>query len=143
MEENKDKNLDNFVRKSVKQAGLESPSDNFTTTLLAKIEASNQKVSITAYRPLISKVGWGALATIVVALSIFAWFGRVDTKLAWLEKMNMGALPQLDFLDKMPSLALSNIILYGLLVFGVFAVFQVLFLRQRLNSHYAKNFLQK
>lgn len=136
MEENKERNLDNFVRKSVKEVGLERPSDSFTETLLAKIEASQQKVSVTAYKPLISKAGWFVLALVVTGLSALVLFGNVDTRLAWLEKMNMGAIPKIEFLDALPSLAVSNTILYSLLIFAIFAIFQVVLLKQRLDRRY-------
>lgn len=137
MEANKEKKLDNFIRKSVKEIGLESPSVNFTKTLLTKIEVSAQKETTTVYKPLISKVGWGVLAVILLALSGLAIYGRGDTKLAWLEKMNMGALPKLQLMDALPNFAISNIFFYGLLIFGLFALIQLVLFKQRLDRQYA------
>ena len=137
MDEAKENNLDNLVRKSVKELGLQGPSSGFTKNILAKIEAADQKVSVTAYRPLISKLGWGVLVMIVTALSALVVFEKVDTSLAWLEKMNIGALPDLEFLDAMPGLVVSNTMFYSVLIFAFFAVLQVLFIKQRLNGRYA------
>ncbi len=137
MEANKDKKLDDLIRKSVKEVGLESPSADFTKTLLSKIEASAQKDATTAYKPLISKAGWAILILILVALSGFALYGNLDSNLAWLEKINMGALPKLQLMDAFPNLAVSNIFFYGFLIFGIFAFIQLVLFKQRLDRQYA------
>ncbi|MCW5517392.1 hypothetical protein [Muriicola sp. Z0-33] len=137
MEANKDKKLDDLIRKSVKEIGLESPSADFTKTLLSKIDVSTQIDTATAYKPLISKAGWVVLTLILVALSGFALYGNLDSNLAWLEKMNMGALPELQLMDALPNLAVSNIFFYGFLIFGIFAFIQLLFFKQRLDRQYA------
>ncbi|MEX0290022.1 MAG: hypothetical protein AB3N14_13010, partial [Flavobacteriaceae bacterium] len=137
MDETKEKNLDSFMRKSVKELGLEAPSSEFTKKILAKIEVADQKNSMTAYTPLISRWGWGILVAIVGILSAVVLFNEGDAELAWLEKMNMGALPDLEFLDALPELAVSNTLFYSLLIFAFFAVLQVLVIKQRLDERYA------
>lgn len=137
MEVNKEKKLDDIIRKSVKEIGLESPSADFTKTLLSKIDASTQKETATVYKPLISKAGWGVLSVILIAISGLAVYGNMDTNLAWLEKMNIGALPKLQLMDALPDLAVSNIFFYGLLIFGLFALIQLVLFKQRLDRQYA------
>ncbi|MBT8183971.1 MAG: hypothetical protein KJN76_03955 [Eudoraea sp.] len=137
METNKERKLEDIIRKSVKEAGLESPSADFTASLLSKIEASAQQASATVYKPLISKAGWAVMSVVVVALIIFALYQKLDIQLAWLEKMNMATLPKIQFTDALPTLAMSNIFLYSLLIFGVFVVIQMVLLKKRLDRQYA------
>jgi len=136
MEANNKEKLDGLIRKSVKEAGLESPSVDFTKNLMTKIKVASKQESVTVYKPLISKVGWGILAIIVLALSVFALDQKLDIQLAWLEKMNMGALPKVQLLDTLPNFGLSNIFFYSILIFAVFAVIQLVLLKQRLDRQY-------
>ena len=137
MEVDKNKELDDFIRKSVKEVGLERPSEAFTASLLDKIETAAQQHSVTTYKPLISKFGWVMLSIIVLGLSLFALNHKLDIQLAWLEKMNMGAIPKLQLADAIPNMDISNIFLYSLLIFAVFATIQIVFLKQRMDKQYA------
>ena len=137
MEENKKDKLDELIRKSVKDIGLESPSADFTKKLLSKIEARTAEQSVTVYKPLISKLGWGLMAFFVVAMSLFALNDKLDIQFAWLEKMNLGALPKLQLTDALPDMAISNIFLYSILIFAVFAAIQMVFLKHRIDRQYA------
>lgn len=137
MEVNKEKQLEDLIRKSVKEVGLESPSADFTKTLMSQIKVSAQSTSVTMYKPLISRAGWAILAIVVLALSFYALDHKLDIQMAWVEKMNLGALPKLHLKDVLPNLAISNIFLYSLLIFALFAVIQMVFLMQRLNREYS------
>ena len=136
MEVNNENELDDLIRKSVKTVGLDSPSADFTKNLISKIEMSSELESITTYKPLISKAGWVIMAVIVLALSVFALDYKLDILLAWLDKMNFGALPELHLLEVLPQLAISNIFFYGLFIFAIFALIQMVFLKQRLDKQY-------
>ncbi|MBT8182185.1 MAG: hypothetical protein KJO53_11415, partial [Eudoraea sp.] len=83
MEENRDKQLDDFVKKVVKSAGLESPSDDFTQSIMSKIAAQNEKSMVTRYKPLISKTSWLVLAGIAIFLSVYIIFGNSDLNVSW------------------------------------------------------------
>ena len=51
METNRDKEFDVFLKKAVKEAGLESPSDNFTSSLLARIGQQTVYSTVSRNKP--------------------------------------------------------------------------------------------
>ena len=68
MKENEDKNIEQYVHAVIKEAPLESPSPDFTATVMLGVLALDKRKA-TAYKPLISKTGWvlifgGIIATL-------------------------------------------------------------------------------
>ncbi len=49
MKEDKDKKLDTFVRKAIIEVGLDSPSVDFTQSVLSEIQADAQKSKAFVY----------------------------------------------------------------------------------------------
>lgn len=136
MEENKEKKLDDLIRKAVKEIGLECPSVDFTKTLNAKIELSARADSVTMYKPLISKAGWAIMAVIVLSFSVVALDYKIDIQMVWLEKIKMAALSKMHFLEALPNLGVSKILFYSLFIFAVFVLIQMVILKQRLDRQY-------
>lgn len=54
--EAENKKLDQFTKKVIQGAGVESPSIDFLANVMA--EVSKEKVPVKVYKPLITKVGW-------------------------------------------------------------------------------------
>ncbi|MEZ4841962.1 MAG: hypothetical protein R2821_10760 [Flavobacteriaceae bacterium] len=52
-----DKQLDDFLKKVIKEVPLKTPAENFTEQLLQKIAVEKQQSSI-SYTPIISTKGW-------------------------------------------------------------------------------------
>lgn len=137
MEENKDKRLDDLVRRSVREIGLDAPSANFTENLLYKIETTPRASDAIRYKPLISGLGWGIIATIVIALVVLIGYGNLDTRTGWLEKIKWSEISNVTFLEGIASFPLSNTMVLSLLIFAVFAVIQSVLLKNYLSRKYA------
>lgn len=136
MEENKEKELDGLVRKSVREVGLETPSNNFTEMLLSKIEDIPGKSVATTYQPLITRLGWGVIALIATGVSALILSGKVDTRLEWMESVNFADSIQTAIFDIVPEVTLSSTVIYSLLIFSACVVIQVLLLKHHLNKRY-------
>lgn len=136
MEENKEKKLDGLVRKSVREVGLETPSNNFTEMLLSKIEVIPGKSVATTYQPLITRLGWGVIALIATGVSALILSGKVDTRLEWMESVNFADSIQTAIFDIVPEVTLSYTVIYSLLIFSACVVIQVLLLKHHLNKRY-------
>ncbi|MBC8756328.1 hypothetical protein H2O64_16760 [Kordia sp. YSTF-M3] len=54
--EAENKNLDQFTKDVIQEAGLTTPSVDFLANVMA--EVSKEKVPVKVYKPLINKVGW-------------------------------------------------------------------------------------
>ncbi|HMB64370.1 MAG TPA: hypothetical protein VKN36_14925 [Eudoraea sp.] len=137
MEENKDKRLDDLIRRSVREMGLDTPPANFTENLLFKIETIPRASDAIVYTPLISRFGWGIIAAIVIALGVLIGYANPDARITWFEKINWSEISNVIFPEGIPSLSLSNTMVYSLLIFAVFAVVQSVLLKNYLGRKYA------
>jgi len=75
MVEDINKHIDSLVEKVVKESSLESPSLDFTSNIMSKIEAVPQN-EITVYEPLISKSVWLAISILVIGSLSYGILGN-------------------------------------------------------------------
>ncbi len=138
MAENSEKELDAFIKKSVKQAGLEEPSLNFTTAVLSRLE-SQKSPSVTSYKPLISWQSWTVIIAIFSGLGVLILFGWIDTGISWPELLNdrLGALSRPEFLDKITNIGLSNTVVYSVLGLAILFYAQIWLLKNHVDKKYA------
>lgn len=139
MEENRDKQLDDFVKKVVKNAGLEAPSDDFTQSIMSKIAAQNEKSMVTRYKPLISKTSWLVLAGIAIFLSVYIIFGNSDLNVSWIPSITELVTNNIGIMNTLENLRLPNTLVYGLTGFTLFIYVQIAFLKKHLESRYTLN----
>ena len=99
MEDNREKQLDDFIRKVVNHAGLESPANDFTQNILSKIIAETNKSTATVYQPLISRTGWLILAIFTIILFAFVIFGNLDLHIGWLPAIDKLVPNKIGFFD--------------------------------------------
>jgi len=139
MEENKEKQLDDFVKKIVKSAGLETPSVGFTQNIMSKIVAQEAKSAVTVYQPLISKKSWLILATITLLLFAYVIFGKLDLTISWLPNINSEVLNKIGFMDALSQINLPNTAVYSLFGIILFFYVQIIFLKIHLESRFTLN----
>ncbi len=137
MEENKDKQLNDFVKKIVKSTGLETPSDGFTQNIMSKIAAQKAKSTATVYQPLISKTSWLILATITLLLFAYVIFGKLDLSISWLPNINSVVLNKIGFMEALSQIHLPNTAVYALIGLMLFFYVQIIFLKRHLESRFA------
>lgn len=132
MEENKE--LDDFIRKSVKEAGFEMPSSNFTDMVLSKIKPSTEELSTTVYQPVLSKKAWAGIL-IMVAL-VFSYLIFLDPELdaRWLSRLN--ALTAFNWSGNLPDIQISSTFVYGALIGTFFVVVQVFMIKHFFDRRY-------
>ena len=139
MEENRDKQLDDFVKKVVKKAGLEAPSDDFTQSIMSKIVAQNEKRMVTRYKPLISKTSWLVLAGIAFFLLGYVIFGNSDLTVSWMPSINEVAIDNIGFMNTLANLQLPNTLVYSLTGLTLFIYVQIFYLKKHMESRYTLN----
>ena len=139
MEENKNKNIDAFLKKYVQEIPLETPSKDFTKNLMQQItieETSN----VTKYVPLISKKVWGVIASIIAIFStiaIFVPFQKEEASL--LDKIpeipvDFSFLTNISFSGLYEALSISNTTLYTMLLFSILFFIQAFYLKGYFNK---------
>jgi hypothetical protein len=132
LEEIKNSNeLDAFAKKYVKEIKLESPSNDFTTSLMSKIVSEHQVKSVFTAKALISKKGWFVISLFILAV-IFIPFQSPEKSLISFPDFNFS------FFDKIeiPDFSFSNAVLCAILFFGLMFLAQVFFLK----NHFTKRF---
>ena len=77
MEDNKNKQMDAFLKKQIQELPLESPSKDFTSNIMSVLNKETSKT--TQYVPLISKKVWIGIAALFVA-GIFYSFSKTRGK---------------------------------------------------------------
>ena len=133
METNSDKKFDAFLKKAVKETGLDSPSENFTAILLSKIDEQ------TVYSPLISKSIWGVLAICVLSIFTFIVLTGQSSEVSWFYSLNWEGLAAIDLLNKFPTFDVSNTVVYGFVILAFFIGIQVVLLKHHFDKRYAIN----
>ncbi|WP_297704862.1 hypothetical protein [uncultured Eudoraea sp.] len=139
MEENNDKQLDDFVKKIVKSTGLETPSVGFTQNIMSKIVAQEAKSTVTVYQPLISKTSWLILATIILLLLAYVIFGKLDLTISWLPNINSEVLNKIGFMDALSQINLPDTAVYSLIGIMLFFYVQIIFMKRHLESRFTLN----
>lgn len=132
MEENKE--LDDFIKKSIQEVGLENPSEDFTNAIFSKIENQNSTTFVT--KPLLSKYVWFGILTFVAAIFGFVIFGNMSMESTWGNAIQLNKLTSVNLSLKMPNLPFSNVFVYGLVAVAVFIWIQVLVLKKQLDKRY-------
>lgn len=135
MENSKEKEWDEFLKKTVKQAGLESPSPNFTNTVLSRIEA--QKRGAVGYTPLISRTAWSIMGLLVLVFFGFAIWGDSEMEVPRWVPFDMEGLLNERVIEKFQMLQLSNTVLYGVMALAFFITIQVILLKNQVNRRFA------
>lgn len=143
MNENADKHLDNLSRKVIGELAVESPSFDFTKSVMSQINALSSS-SVTTYVPLISKTVWALIALVFVGIVGFVNFGASDTsttlstteKSSWLDRLILERLPGYEFVNPLANLDLSQTTVYGIVLFAFMICIQVPLLKHYFNKRY-------
>jgi len=129
MKENSEQRLDKLTNKIIKATKLESPSANFTSTVMAQIEGL-ETIKI-ADQPLISKRGWIVVAIILAGILSYAFFGNGES-LGWFEGIDFSFMG-IDFKgfennkisETLSGITISKTLMYSVILFGIIVLVQV------------------
>lgn len=132
-ENNQHKTLDAFTKKYLKEIELESPSINFTATLMKKIEATQK--SVINQQPLISKKGWFGIFSIILLVIVFSFETSEKSSIDF-PSFDFSFIPSFKVNQYFDALSLSNTTLIAFLLFGGMLIFQLIYLK----NHFDKRF---
>ncbi|MGB5434299.1 MAG: hypothetical protein WBM98_00300 [Maribacter sp.] len=128
--------FDGFIQERIKKEGLEQPSINFTNTVISKIEAEKQSNRIEVYKPLINRKVWLAIAGTVLAVFAFLFYGNSVITYNWWPERILLKWENMDMLDKMPEVSVSNIYVYACVGLAFFVGLQIVLLKNHFNKRY-------
>ena len=139
METNRDKEFDVFLKKAVKEAGLESPSDNFTSSLLAKIGEQTVYSTVSRNKPLIPRYVWLVLVLAVSSVFTFVVAEGQGGEIGWFSGLGWNGFVDTDLLSKFQIPNISNTVVYGFVILAIFMGIQVVLLKHHFDKRYAIN----
>ncbi|MEO9511192.1 MAG: hypothetical protein ABJN84_14625 [Flavobacteriaceae bacterium] len=126
MEENKEKELDFFLKKNIKEIGLEEPSTNFTTDVFLKIQTLPIE-NVYVHKPLISKWGWCLIALLITGVSLLL-LNTGPFQQNWIPVLKLDFFTKLALFDNLNFI--SNTMVYGFLALTIFIYVQVFVLKR-------------
>ncbi|MEO6230884.1 MAG: hypothetical protein ABJB11_22610 [Ferruginibacter sp.] len=127
MKANNDKQLETFVDGLMKGTSLESPSPDFTKTLMSKVLVTDVEHA-TLYKPLISKRAWWLMGAGIIFLIIYYFMNSAGTPTdSWFKSIDLGSKAD-DFFKQLPVVKSSVISLYAVVILAVMLFVQIAWL---------------
>ena len=135
MKEQADKNIERLVDKIMNDASVETPSFNFTESVMSQVNAL-QNSDITVYKPLISKTTWMFIVFGFLALIGYFIFGAETEGTSWFSAIDFSVLSNNRLLEAIPSFELPKTVLYAVVLFAFMLCIQI----PVLKNHFDKRF---
>ncbi|WP_394750442.1 hypothetical protein [Spongiimicrobium salis] len=130
-----DNTTDIFIKKIVKEAGLEAPSLDFTSKVLAKVNLEKKQLDITTYKPLISQNSLVGLFVIMASIFVsFLMFGSTTTELEWIEIKMMAYINPIA--NAFSNISIAPTYVYGALGLLFYIYVQIYFLKRYVDKRY-------
>lgn len=130
MEDNKNKQMDAFLRKHIQEIPLESPSKDFTNTIMGVLE---EEASLKAqYTPLISKKIWVGIATLITAFIVALFvipFQKQQDSLLDKVPLDFSFLDRISFSGLFEGLSISSSTFYAMLLFSIMIGVQIFYIK--------------
>lgn len=133
MKENADKHLDDLSRKIIGKSTVESPSFEFTQTIMSKISALGT-TKATTYVPLISKKMWLLISVGMFSVVGYVLFGASNNNSKWLDYLNLNNYINFSVMDIFSDFNVSKTMFYIALLFGIMFAIQIPILKHQLNK---------
>lgn len=132
MDELEDKKLETFVDKLMEEAPLESPSVDFTRSVMHKLEAETPK-EVFQYKPIVSgKVLSAVFISFVALLILVGSHLGMDSGQGWFKNLNTEAWFHVDW-SWMKGYTSSKVMVYAFLFLGLMFFIQVSLLKKQLG----------
>jgi hypothetical protein len=110
------------------KSSVESPSFDFTNTVMSQIQALNS--SVTSYTPLISKWVWSLIVLGVMAVFGYVIFGNSTSKSTWFKDLNLEGMSFNMFPEYNPSQTAT----YAVLLFTLMLCIQIPLLKRHFDK---------
>ncbi len=135
MERSKEEELEIFVKKTIKEAGIEAPSSNFTDSVLANIRRQKPTETV-PYKPVISKMNWFLIIASLIVIVVYTLLSDSTVNLPWLASFDPQSLRAAHLFNGISKMKISNTYLYGVVGFTFFVGVQVFLLKNHINKRY-------
>jgi len=134
MTKHSEQHLDKLAKKVMQASSLETPSIDFTATIMKKIEGLETS-SITTYKPLISKKVWIIISALIIGglWYLFTLEGS-QTSSGLLDKVDYSMVTDNSIVDAISGLVMSKVLMYAVTLFGAAWFIQISLLKHQFNK---------
>lgn len=136
MNEKTDKLIDELVKKAMKKTAIESPSLDFTNTVMTQVNTIHQ-CTVTTYKPLISKPMWLVIFAVGFIIVLYIIFGGSTNQTNWLSFIDMSILTENKLSITFLTLKISKTVMYSVVLFGVMLIIQIPILKHYFDKRIA------
>ena len=135
MKDNTDKYFDDIAKKVIQEGSIESPSFNFTDSVMSQVLELNISHA-TVYKPLISKNTWFLiLAVLISVIDYTAYFGGQSESASWLSQINFDVFSN-NGISNLLSFNVSKTFTYAVVSLAIMVGVQVFFLKNHFNQRF-------
>lgn len=135
MKNNDDKNIEKLVNKMMSESVLESPSINFTSTVMSEV-LSVEKSKALVYKPVISRKAWLIIFASIIALFSFLLLNTKSEASAINFDLSIFRFDKI--FTSLPAFHISSMTTNVLLAAGIMLLIQIFFLKSYLNKRFQK-----
>ena len=121
---NQDKNIEEFSKFILKEAGTEIPSNDFVHNVMNTINLENSKGTATIYKPLISKQGWILIVLSLVVLIIFIVTNTTERSIV-IPALDVSFLHKIKGINIFTSIKVPSIFIFSSVLFSILVLFQL------------------
>lgn len=133
MKEHTEQHLDRLAKKVMQSSLPESPSLDFTTNVMAKIEASTISHK-TVYKPIISKRAWLILIILVVGSLSYGFFSGGIESLGWFDTIDYGIISNNKVTEAISGIKFSKTLMYAIGFCGLVFFIQISMMKHYFNK---------
>jgi presenilin-like A22 family membrane protease len=129
------KELDNFAKYIMKEAGTESPSQTFVSSVMDRVKQEVVTSQAPVYQPVISKQAWLFIIAIFVVVSVALLTGTSELSLDFLSiDFNMNSW--LDKINFLSAIQITDLITISVFVFTVMVLLQLFFIMRYMSKKF-------
>tara|TARA_R110002051_G_scaffold157113_2_gene228710 strand:+ start:4856 stop:5266 length:411 start_codon:yes stop_codon:yes gene_type:complete len=120
----KEKLLDDFLRKSIKNVRVEKTSADFTANIMSQIAVAKQS-EVKRYKKLISRPVWAAIFIIVFGLFIYLNLDGYSDRVSLFSKINFNFIKESKLIKEISIFSINKIVSISIAVLAVMTMIQV------------------
>ena len=139
MKADQDKKRDDFTRNIIKDSGINDAPNDFTRSVMDRIQLLEQSKTDISYRPLLTKKTWVLIAVVLIGVCYYlltrepkftsgANFLPFSQYLSDLDAINLWEGLKL---EKLGSIKIYSSVIYAVLMLPLFFYFQIYYLQKR------------
>lgn len=134
MKEQANTQVEKLVDKMMESSALESPSVDFTSQILSKINTLKQSKTM-VYEPLISKKIWVLIISGCIALVVYAFFSTSSESSSWLSTVDYSKLPNFNISERLSTITFSKTMMYAIVLLSLMVFVQIPLLKNYYDKH--------